>query len=123
MKTLARIGTGLSFLFFLLAGVVLLAASGFRMTGEYLVLTAVGLFFVGKAFFAGTTLWLAVEKRSLEAEDQSASTAGMDLTALVRSFLQRNPRLLLYAGIGLGVLFFAFIALAGLRMFLSNSMH
>jgi len=120
MKTLARIGTGLSFLFFLLAGVVLLAATEFRVSGEYLLVTALGLFFVGKAFFAGTTLWLAVEKRSSEANDRSASPPGMNWEAFVRRFVQRSPRFLLYAAIGLVVLFFTIVAIARLRMSLEN---
>lgn len=61
MKTQVRIGAGLSFTFFLLSGVCLLAATGFGMSGESLVLTALGLFLVGTAFFAGPLLWLAAE--------------------------------------------------------------
>ena len=62
MKTLARIGAGLSFTFFLLSGVCLLTTTSFRISGEYVVLTALGLFLVGTAFFVGPMLWLAAEK-------------------------------------------------------------
>jgi len=61
MKTLARVGAGLSFTFFLLSGACLLTATGFRISGEYVVLTALGLFLVGTAFFVGPMLWLAAE--------------------------------------------------------------
>ena len=62
MKTLARIGAGLSFAFFLLAGVTVLATTRFRTDGENVVLTALGLLFLGAAFFAGPMLWLAAKK-------------------------------------------------------------
>ena len=66
LKTLARIGAGLSFAAFFLGGVCLLAISGFRLSGEYFLLTAIGLFFVGTAFFAGSMIWLAAEKWALK---------------------------------------------------------
>ena len=62
MKTLARIGAGLSFTFFLLAGVSILTKTHFQIDGERLVLTALGLFLVGTAFFVGPMVWLAAEK-------------------------------------------------------------
>ena len=66
MKTLARIGAGLSFSAFVLGGVCRLAMSGFRFSGEYILLTALGLFFVGTAFFAGLILWLSAEKWAMK---------------------------------------------------------
>ena len=66
MKTLARIGAGLSFTAFFLGGVGLLAMSGFRLSGDYVILTALGLFFVGTAFFSGLMLWLATEKWAMK---------------------------------------------------------
>jgi len=62
MKTFARIGAAASFAFFLLAGLCLLAMSGFRLSGEYIILTVLGLFFVGTAFFTGTMISLVAEK-------------------------------------------------------------
>ncbi len=70
MKTLARIGASLSFSAFFLGGVCLLAISGFRLSGEYIVLTAIGLFFVGTAFFAGSMIWLVAEKWALKRQEQ-----------------------------------------------------
>ena len=69
MKTLARIGAGLSFTAFFLGGVGLLAVSGFRFSGEYVILTALGLFLVGTAFFAGLVLWLAAEKWAMKQQE------------------------------------------------------
>jgi hypothetical protein len=63
MKTLARVGAGFSFTFFLLAGGTILAKTHFQTDGENVVLTALGLFLVGTAFFVGPMLWLAAEKR------------------------------------------------------------
>ncbi|MBI3882485.1 MAG: hypothetical protein HY301_20795 [Verrucomicrobia bacterium] len=65
MKTLAQIGAGLSFASFFLAGAVILAATAFQTSGEYVLLTAFGLFLVGIAFFAGSMLWLAAEKSAM----------------------------------------------------------
>ena len=62
IKTVARFGAAFSFAAFFLAGSSLLAMSGFRLSGEYIVLTALGLFFVGTAFFAGAILWVVAEK-------------------------------------------------------------
>jgi uncharacterized membrane protein len=72
IKTMARIGAGLSFAAFFLAGVCLLAISGFRVSGEYFLLTALGLFFVGTAFCAGLMLWLAIEKWSARQPEQAS---------------------------------------------------
>jgi hypothetical protein len=72
MKTLARIGAGFSFTALFLAGVAILAVTHFRLSGEYVLLTGLGLFLVGTAFFAGTLLWLAAEKWTV-AETVSAS--------------------------------------------------
>jgi formate hydrogenlyase subunit 3/multisubunit Na+/H+ antiporter MnhD subunit len=77
MKTLARVGAGLSFASFFLAGALILAGTAFRVSGEYVLLTALGLFLVGTAFFTGAMLWLAAEKvtekppeRALDARDR-----------------------------------------------------
>lgn len=69
MKTLARIGAGLSFAAFFLGGVCLLAISGCRLSGEYVVLTALGLFLVGTAFFAGAMIWLVAEKWTMKRQE------------------------------------------------------
>jgi len=63
MKTFARIGAGLSFTFFFLAGAAILARTAFRLDGENVLGTALGFFFVGTAFFVGPMLWLVAEKR------------------------------------------------------------
>jgi hypothetical protein len=62
MKTLARIGAGLSFTFCLLGGMWVLTKTGLDRSGEDVIWTGIGLYFVGKAFFVGPMLWLAAEK-------------------------------------------------------------
>ena len=62
MKTFARIAAGLSFTFFFLGGACLLTTAGFRVDGEYILMTVLGLFLVGTAFFVGPMLWLAAER-------------------------------------------------------------
>ena len=59
MKTLARIGPVVSFLFCLLGGVVLLLNGIDKESG---LMSGIGLFFIGMAFFVGPMLWLAAEK-------------------------------------------------------------
>ena len=70
MKTMARIGAALSFAFFLLGGMCLLGMSGFRLDREYVILTILGFFFAGTAFFVGPMLWLAAEKWCPKQEDK-----------------------------------------------------
>jgi len=61
MKTLARIGAVLSFSFCLLGGLWILSRADFKSKDDLLG-TAIGFYFVGKAFFVGPMLWLAAEK-------------------------------------------------------------
>jgi hypothetical protein len=61
MKTLARIGAVLSFLFCLLGGLWILTRVDFHKNDDVLG-TAIGFYFVGKAFFVGPMLLLAAEK-------------------------------------------------------------
>jgi hypothetical protein len=61
MKSLARVGAVLSFLFCLLGGLWLLAKTGFDRKDDALS-TAIGLYFVGKAFFVGPMLLVAAER-------------------------------------------------------------
>jgi hypothetical protein len=61
MKILARIGAVLSFFFCLLGGLWILSRADFS-SKEDLLGTAIGFYFVGKAFFVGPMLWLAAEK-------------------------------------------------------------
>jgi len=61
MKTFARIGAVLAFLFCFTGGVWLLAATGFNHKDDALS-TAIALYFIGKSFFVGPMLWLAAEK-------------------------------------------------------------
>ena len=62
MKTLARIGAGASFTFCLLGGMWILTSAGFDRSGDTVIWTGMGLYFIGKAFFVGPMLWLAAEK-------------------------------------------------------------
>jgi len=61
MKTLARIGAVLSFAFCLLGGLWILSRVSFTSKDDILG-TAIGFYFVGKAFFVGPMLWLAADK-------------------------------------------------------------
>jgi len=61
MKTLARIGAVLSFAFCLLGGLWILSRASFTSKDDVLG-TAIGFYFVGKAFFVGPMLWLAADK-------------------------------------------------------------
>jgi hypothetical protein len=61
MKTLARIGAVLAFLFCFTGGLWLLTSAGFNHKDDALP-TALGLYFIGKSFFVGPMLWLAAEK-------------------------------------------------------------
>ena len=62
LKTRARIGAALSFTFFLLAGLWLLILATLDPRDSGPILIVVGLYLLGKAFYAGTRLWLAAEK-------------------------------------------------------------
>jgi hypothetical protein len=61
VKTLARIGAVLSFAFCLLGGLWILSRATFSAKEDILP-TAIGFYFVGKAFFVGPMLWLAADK-------------------------------------------------------------
>ena len=61
MKTLARIAAGISFSFCLLGGGWILSRVNFKSNDDILT-TAIGFYFVGKAFFVGPMLWIAGEK-------------------------------------------------------------
>jgi hypothetical protein len=63
MKTLARMGAVLSFAFCLLGGLWILSRANILSKDNVLV-TAIGFYFVGKAFFVGPMLWLASGKCS-----------------------------------------------------------
>ena len=67
MKILARIGAVLAFAFCLLGGLWLLSRSSFGSKDDVLP-TAIGFYFVGKAFFVGPMLWLAGEKCGSKSE-------------------------------------------------------
>jgi hypothetical protein len=68
MKKLLQIAAVLSFLFPFVGGMVLfaIALSSPSGDGEAAVLTVIGCFFVGLAFFAGAILLFAAEKVSLK---------------------------------------------------------
>ncbi len=61
MKTLARIGAVLSFVFCLLGGLWILSRTNFSSKDDVLA-TAIGFYFVGKAFFVGPMLWVTADK-------------------------------------------------------------
>lgn len=61
MKTLTQIAAFLAFGFCLLGGLWILRASSFSSKDD-VVGTAIGFYFVGKAFFVGPMLWIAGEK-------------------------------------------------------------
>jgi hypothetical protein len=61
MKTLARIGAGLSFAFCLLGGLWILRRVNLDSKDDVLN-AGIGFYFVGKAFFVGPMLLLAAEK-------------------------------------------------------------
>ena len=61
MKTLARIGAGLSFAFCLLGGLWILSRADLGSKND-IVDAGIGFYFVGKAFFVGPMLLLAAER-------------------------------------------------------------
>lgn len=71
MKTLARIGAVLSFGFCLLGGLWLLCRTDFS-TKDNALSTAIGFYFVGKAFFVGPMLWLAAGKCCAQPEGKES---------------------------------------------------
>jgi len=64
MKTLARIGAVVSFLFCLLGGLWILGHASLKnfTSGDDAMSIAIGFYFVGKAFFVGPMLFIAAEK-------------------------------------------------------------
>jgi hypothetical protein len=62
MKTLARIGAVLSFLFCFTGGTWILVKTGLSSKSDDAIWTGIGLYFIGKAFFVGPMLLLAAEK-------------------------------------------------------------
>ncbi len=68
IKTWAQIGAVLSFAFCLFAGLWLLCRTGFG--SDDALATAIGFYFVGKAFFVGPMLFLAAEKFCPKQESQ-----------------------------------------------------
>ncbi len=69
MKILARIAAVLSFGFCLTGGLWILSRTGFKADNDALA-TAIGFYFVGKAFFVGPMLWLAGEKFCSKPDDK-----------------------------------------------------
>jgi hypothetical protein len=70
LKPFAQIGAGLAFLSFLLGGLLILKAVLGRPFEDSVILAAVGLYFIGNAFYVGTRLWLATEKVCAAADGQ-----------------------------------------------------
>lgn len=69
MKALARFAAVLSFIFCLFGGVWLLSKANFSSQGDILPM-ALGLYFVGKAFFVGPMLWLAADQCCKQPENK-----------------------------------------------------
>jgi len=67
MKAFAQIGAFLSFFFCLLGGLWILGRSNIASKDNILA-TAIGFYFVGKAFFVGPTLLVTAYKRRLRKE-------------------------------------------------------
>ena len=66
IRTMARIGAGLSFASFLVGGLAILAHVDFQRPGEGGIVLAIGLSFVGTACFVGPMLWLTAEKWAMK---------------------------------------------------------
>lgn len=62
MKLFARIGAVLLFTSFFIGGVSLISLTRSNPNSDAAPIVAVGLFFIGTAFFVGPMLWLASEK-------------------------------------------------------------
>lgn len=62
MKTMARIGAVLAFLFCFAGGVLIVAKTGFDTSKDGAIWVGMGLYFIGKAFFVGPMLWVTAEK-------------------------------------------------------------
>jgi D-arabinose 5-phosphate isomerase GutQ len=62
MKTLLRIAAVLSFVFFFAGGCQLLGIASPGRSGETALAIAMGLFFIGTAFFVGPILLVAAER-------------------------------------------------------------
>ena len=69
MKTLTRIGAVLSFLFCFLGGLWILTRVDFTKNDDILT-TAIGFYFVGKAFFVGPMLFLTGERMGAKSESK-----------------------------------------------------
>ncbi|HZQ46991.1 MAG TPA: hypothetical protein VFC07_08270 [Verrucomicrobiae bacterium] len=67
MKTLARTGPVISFVFCCLGGAVLLLNGIDKENGFF---CGLGLFFVGMAFYVGPMLWLVADKHRPTSKDK-----------------------------------------------------
>ena len=72
MKTLARTGAVLSFLFCLLGGLWILGHASAKnfSSGDDALSIAIGFYFIGKAFFVGPMLFIAGEKCGCRPENK-----------------------------------------------------
>jgi len=73
MKILAQIGAALSVFFCLLGGLWILLRTNVG-SKENVLTTAVGFYFIGKAFYTGPTLILAANKRRFRKERREPIT-------------------------------------------------
>lgn len=70
LRTLARISAALAFLLCLFGGVWILSSVGFKHGDDDAVWTALGLYFIGKAFFVGPMLLVATEQLGKDSESK-----------------------------------------------------
>jgi hypothetical protein len=61
LKIVAQLAAAIAFIFCLIAGLYILSRVGFKSNDDA-VWTAIGLYFIGKAFFVGPMLLVAAEQ-------------------------------------------------------------
>jgi hypothetical protein len=74
LKILARLAAGIAFVFCLVAGLYILSKVGFKSNDDA-VWTAIGLYFIGKAFFVGPMLLVAAEQLGRARTNDVSETA------------------------------------------------
>jgi hypothetical protein len=69
LQVIGRLGAIMAFLFCLLAGLWILQFVGLDKGKDGAVWSAMGLYFIGKAFFVGPMLWIVSADRSTRDKD------------------------------------------------------
>jgi hypothetical protein len=62
MKAVAQIGAVMAFALCFLGGALILTVNGLDTSKDHVVWTAMGLYFIGKAFFVGPMLFIVAER-------------------------------------------------------------